>query len=312
LAAPLAGLLVTLVVLARGKYRALGTLFVYWGTAALVCYASWPSLWSDPWASGLEFFRKTMYEPFNTLVLFEGQRFLASDLPRHFLPSLMLLQITLPAVILGAVGVLHAVRRHPEPRVEILAAALWMILPVSIAVIFGSTTYDNGRHFLFARTPWFLFAALALGQAWAWRKSPGFRVALTSIVLLPGLVGILRLHPYEYIYFNELTGGVTGAFRMYELDYWATSYREGMAYVNREASEGAVIAVGRAPNLFDVYARDDLRLAPEVVSPSDSLGIEFALTSTRADRDLEFFRDAPIVFRVEVDGAVLAVVRDLR
>jgi hypothetical protein len=312
LVGPLAGLLVTLVLLARGKYRALGPLLVYWGTAALVCYASWPSLWSDPWAAGLEFLRKTVYDPFNTLVLFEGQRFLASDLPRHFLPSLMLLQITLPAVILGTVGVLYALRRRPEPRAEIIAAGLWVILPVTLAVVLGSTTYDNGRHYLFARIPWFLFAALALGQAWAWRRSPGFRVALTSIVLLPGLVAILRLHPYEYIYFSELTGGVPGAFRRYELDYWATSYREALAYVNREASEEAVIAVGKAPILFDTYARDDLRLAPEIMSRTELQDVEFAVTSTRADWDLEFFRDAPIVFRVEVEGAVLAVVRDLR
>jgi hypothetical protein len=126
------------------------------------------------------------------------------------------------------------------------------------------------------------------------------------------LVAILRLHPYEYVYFSELTGGVPGAFRRYELDYWATSYREALAYVNREASEEAVIAVGKAPILFDTYARDDLRLAPEIMSRTELQDVEFAVTSTRADWDLEFFRDAPIVFRVEVEGAVLAVVRDLR
>jgi hypothetical protein len=126
------------------------------------------------------------------------------------------------------------------------------------------------------------------------------------------LAGILRLHPYEYIYFNELVGGVRGAFRRYELDYWATSYREGFAFINREAAGGAMVALGNASILFRAYARDDLRLAPDPPPLSQDPDLAFALTSTRADRDEEFFEDAPIVFRVEVDGAVLAVVRDLR
>jgi len=312
LVAPLAGLLVTLMALARGKYRALGTLLVYWGTAAVVCYVSWPSLWRDPWTAGLEFLRRTAFDPFNTLVLFGGRQFLAGNLPWDYLPTLMVLQTTLPAVILGGVGAWFAMRRPSEHRMEILATALWILVPVGLAVALGSTVYDNGRHYLFARTPWFLFAALGFDRAWAWRKSPAFRVGLSTIVLLPGLVGILRLHPYEYIYFNELAGGVPGAFRRYELDYWATSYREAMDYINREAPVGAVIAVGKARGLFGDYARADLRLAPEIVSQTEILDIDFAMTSTRADWDLVFFPDAPIVFRVEVDGAILAVVRDLR
>jgi hypothetical protein len=35
-----------------------------------------------------------------------------------------------------------------------------------------------------------------------------------------------RLHPYEYIYYNRLVGGVTQAYRDYETDYWGTAFSE--------------------------------------------------------------------------------------
>jgi hypothetical protein len=197
-------------------------------------------------------------------------------------------------------------------RMEGLVTALWLVLPVALAIGLGSTLYDNGRHYNFVRPAWFLFAALGLEWVWGWRKSPAIRVALTTVVLLPGILGIARLHPYEYVYFNELVGGVQGAFRRYELDYWATSYRETMAYINREGPAEAVVAVGTARELFDDYARSDLRLAPERLAQIEDEDIDFAMISTRADQDLVFFPDAPVVFSVGVGKATLAVVRDLR
>jgi hypothetical protein len=176
----------------------------------------------------------------------------------------------------------------------------------------GTTLYDNGRHYLFLWTAAFLFAGVAIEWILDWRVPSGLRIGLVAALLLPGPAGILRLHPYEYVYFNELAGGVHGAFRRYELDYWATSYREAMDYINRQASPGAWIAVGSARELFDDYARGDLHLAPEAFDPAGGPDLEFAMTTTRANEDLGFFPEAPVVFRVEVNGATLAVVRDLR
>jgi hypothetical protein len=53
------------------------------------------------------------------------------------------------------------------------------------------------------------------------------------------------LHPHQYIYYNLLAGGVRGADRRYELDYWSNFMREAVhdlvKYV--EAENG-----GRLPN----------------------------------------------------------------
>ena len=52
---------------------------------------------------------------------------------------------------------------------------------------------------------------------------------------------MVYLHPYEYVYFNQLIGGTRGAEERFETDYWATSYREAAVrlvyFLNQEGRE---------------------------------------------------------------------------
>lgn len=40
-----------------------------------------------------------------------------------------------------------------------------------------------------------------------------------------------KLHPYEYVYFNELTGYLPGASKFFETDYWGAAYIESAAWM---------------------------------------------------------------------------------
>jgi hypothetical protein len=310
--APLAGILVTSLALTRAKYRGLKSLLLYWTAAAVVCYVSWPSLWSSPWNSAMAFLHRTALLPFNTTVLFAGSVSRPADLPWTYLPTFLLLQTTLPAIALAGLGAFLALRRKDSRTGEHIVTAVWLLLPIVLAVSLGTTLYDNGRHYLFLWTAGLLFTAVAIQWVLDLPLPKGISLGMVAAALLPGLLGIIRLHPYEYIYFNELVGGVRGAFRRYDLDYWATSYREAMGYVNRHAPPDAWIAVETARELFDDYARADLHLAQESNDAVGNPEPEFGIAITRANRDLDFFPDAPVVFVVEMDGATLAVVRDLR
>ena len=66
---------------------------------------------------------------------------------------------------------------------------------------------------------------------------------MALLLLVPGVVGIARLHPYEYVYYNELVGGLQGAEGRFELDYWATGFREAMETINDVAPAKATVAV---------------------------------------------------------------------
>ena len=115
-----------------------------------------------------------------------------------------------------------------------------------------------------------------------------------------------------YAYYNELVGGVPGAFRNYELDYWATSYREAFAYLNDVAPLSAEVAVAGPWEENWIFARGDLIhwTSPQGWEATDRP--DLALFPTRSNMDLYVWSEDPTIATVSVDGATLAVIRDLR
>ena len=81
-----------------------------------------------------------------------------------------------------------------------------------------------------------------------------------GLLVLPNIFLLIKMHPYQYVYYNVFTDGVGGAFRIYEMDYWGTSYREAAEYINQIAPQNARVIVFGAPHLVETHARDDLQV----------------------------------------------------
>jgi hypothetical protein len=130
-------------------------------------------------------------------------------------------------------------------------------------------------------------------------RAPALRLTLVCALILPGILPIFRLHPYQYVYYNAFAGGVRGAAQRFEMDYWLTSYRELALQLNRVAEDGAGVLTIGASHTFEPYARADLRLdAPG--------GNAYAVIPSKWER---FYREAEVLFAVERGGAVLATVK---
>src|ERR1044071_8282194 len=54
-------------------------------------------------------------------------------------------------------------------------------------------------------------------------------------VLALSIIPIVRLHPYQSTYYNELVGGTRGASLRFETDYWLSSYREAAMWLRAHA-----------------------------------------------------------------------------
>src|SRR5262249_6992987 len=102
-------------------------------------------------------------------------------------------------------------------------------LPILLAIVLRPEMYNGIRHFVFV-TP---TIAVLGGLGAAWLIDRFFTVvhspALAGLLLFPewAVLGLqvtemVRLHPYEYTYFNRLAGGIRGADRKFMLDYWAS------------------------------------------------------------------------------------------
>jgi hypothetical protein len=303
-----AGVLVAGYFLWRSGWKGWLLLTAYALVAIMAMYLTWPYLWPDPIGHFLETVQIMSEHPWPGSVLFNGESYPANDLPASYLPILLAIQLTEPVWALFFAGLAVAIvgfaRKQHQPR-ELLGFTLaWCILPLVTFVILRPTLYDNFRQTFFILPPIFFTAGLAFDQI----RRPGLQAALLAFVLLPGLIASVRLHPYEYVYYNQFLGGADAAVDRFELEYWATSYREAAREANRIAPANANVWVDGPAHLFNRFAREDFH----IYSPQEPERAErYDLTVTLARYDLEktSFPEAPIVYRVTREGAVFAIIR---
>lgn len=312
----LAGALIGLYLLAKGKKNSILALVAYASIAILVTYISWPYLWQNPVGNFIESLRVSSDFEWTGNVLFQGVQYKSYDLPAIYLPVLLTLQLTEPIFFLFWIGMVLAIvkiLKGNSNTVEILIVLAWFTLPFLFVIVFRPLMYDNFRHWLFIVPPIFVLAAFALDELYRRIKPRLVNLAILILLISPGLYWGVKLHPYQYIYYNNFGGGVSGADRRYELDYWVTSYREATIYLNEAAPLNSKVLVIGPRRIFMSYAREDLNQEWFSVDKiEETTNPVYVIVSTRRNDDLLQYPDAEVVYRVTRAGADLAIVKQIK
>src|SRR6185503_16044519 len=106
-----------------------------------------------------------------------------------------------------------------------LVVALVALVPIALTVAMRPAMYNGIRHFVFVLPPLAALGGWAGARALDWlARQSRYAFAAASIVislaLLPPIIDMVRLHPYQYTHFNRIAGGVSAANANYMLDYW--------------------------------------------------------------------------------------------
>ena len=81
------------------------------------------------------------------------------------------------------------------------------------------------RHFLFIVPPLAVLAGIGIHACLSVLETQGRSVGLAASLGVAAAFAwnattLIRLHPYEYLFYNSLVGGLEGASRRYATDYW--------------------------------------------------------------------------------------------
>ncbi len=247
-------------------------------------------------------------------VLFCGRFVIADRLPGYYIPWWF--AITTPLLVLAGLALCAPLGRRPGNGANVLLLALAAVFPVAFAVAHHSIVYDGQRHFLFVYPA---LAALAAGGwtglgRWVGQRS---RAAAGGVFLLAGLLAYfplsfeLRNHPNELVYFNPIAGGVQGAFKRYEMDYWGNSCRQAVEYLRGLAGRQGKKIRFSAEKYARVARIDALRFSDLEYTGGDGADADYSVELLRTD---PFGIDrilgtGTVVYRVEADGVPLCVVK---
>jgi hypothetical protein len=309
---PFAGLIVAAYGLRYKGRDTLPVAVIYALVAITTTYLTWPYLWENPVQRFLESIVVMSSYPWYGEVLFNGQRYLTKDLPLSYLPVLLGIQLTEPVWFLFLIGfgllIFQVMKRredHVSRKSSLLGlTSIWFIIPLLGFILFRRPIYDNFRQLLFLLPPVFLIAGVVFSTI----KRPILQTFLIVLVVLPGILDGIRLHPYEYVYYNRFIGGVKGAQDRFELDYWATSYRQAAEYVNEVAPGNSVVWVEGPAHIFRSYARDDLKVL-DALDPTREYPAYYAVALIRYNLDALVSPGTKTIHTVSVEGVPLTVIK---
>jgi hypothetical protein len=302
--------------------RGLGVVLIGWTLMVL----PWPWAHRDPIGHPIQAMGVAASLPVAVPVLFDGTVYSSRELPWRYL--FQYLGITTPPslLLLALVGIGACARRALDRsagrgRFVCAATLLWLALPLGLFLALRLNLFNGYRHVLFILPA--LAVLAGVGAAWTFEAlarvaGPSLaRAAVLIAVLLP-LPELIRLHPYQAVYFNGLAGGLRGAADRYDMDYWLSSYREAMEWVNERVRQRPEQKVGVV--LFgDVYLDDFARryfernVVPMRILSGSALprlppGAEFYIASRFLRGDL-YFPDMPVLHKIGRDGAVFTVIK---
>lgn len=313
---PLAGLLVLAYFLLRSEPRSWLPWLGYAAIACIISCITWPYLWEAPLTRFLDVFQHMSDNPQIIPVLFNGVVLPSVDLPRSYLPVMMGLTLTEPVWFLAGSGLLGVLWRLSRADLEwrsLVVILAWFAIPVVYVLWRRPPMYDGFRHFFFILPPVFILAGFGIDFLWR-RFKPGLVATAALLLLLPGLLGILQTHPFEYTYYNQFTGGPAGAFRRFETDYWLTCYKEMMAQFNEMALQNKVTStlyVRRQPANAVLYAIPGIDIQRYNPAEDSTVSGDFILLPTRANTDQIIHPEAPVIMEVNQAGAVFCVIRQI-
>jgi hypothetical protein len=302
--------------------KQLGLLAVAW----IVMVLPWPWAHENPVLHPLQAIRMASKFHLVVPVLFVGQVTPSNELPRYYVLK-YLFMTTPPAMLaLAATGLASGARdffrRADRPRSLVLALlAVWLLLPLVLFAVMRPNAYDGMRHFLFlvpALATW-----AAIGAAWLWRTfhrplGRTFVAVALCAALATQVSSLVRLHPYQYTYFSCLAGGVGGAAGQYETDYWLTSYKEAIEWIEAQptAADNQPIRVLVAANensrwCAAYFASDRLAIETTLTAgqPGDlPPGIDYYVGTSRAGMDANF-PQAQTVHKIGRGGATFTTIK---
>lgn len=294
------------------------------GVVALASYltilAVWPYVFLNP-IGGLPNAIASMSKyPWDDPILYKGEMVEAMMLPRDYVPTWLWQGSPWLSVLLALAGTVLALadlvrRRGTAADVALLGAFLF---PVLALVALDPTLYNALRHFIFVVPPMLLLAAYALvvGVGWLlregatvrWRPwAAGVAVLVAVAAQVQVLVGVARIYPYEYMYFNAATGGFAQQHTQFETDYWAACSRDAVLWLNDHWRDYTSKKRATVQNRWGVdgqleqYRSKQLQVLPQ---GKPDFGI-YTLMNWRKDPWPKF----ATVQQFEIDGVVLCEVQ---
>ncbi|MDH7476240.1 MAG: glycosyltransferase family 39 protein [Microgenomates group bacterium] len=200
----------------------------------LIHIISLPYLGADPFNHFFHLANIALKYPWPGEVLFLGKFISSTSLPWTYLPVWFLITTPVFILFLFCLSFFYLTKKNQ------LLCLFLISLAINLTVFFicRPVVYDGLRHMDYLLPQ---IIVLSIAGLYELVKNPFFKkIALVLITLNMILIvkDYFSLYPYPYLYFNELIGGLKGAYGQFETDYWGEANKEAANWLRKELPAG--------------------------------------------------------------------------
>ena len=300
----------------------------------------WPWIWFDTIQRLTDYFNFHFHH-YGIRLLYFGDIYNNNFAPWHAPFVYTGFTIPLPVLALGIVGLVLGLKMLRPKNLKTfpegpgskndyaLLCALNALFAISIVAFPNNPKYGGVKLF----QPFFPFFAILAGygfdrmivsiEAFRYPKTwmtPKKVLLVGMLVLLPGIVGMVRVYPYMLSYYNSLAGNPQGATELgMERQYYDMCYRTTIRHLSEKAPQGAKIAY--EPNIVEYrrtypWYRRDGKLRKDI-SIRDPKHADFLILTDERRWDhypelQNIYRSKPVWHVEKVWGVPLYTIYDLR
>jgi 4-amino-4-deoxy-L-arabinose transferase-like glycosyltransferase len=208
----------------------------------LVFIALWPWLWHDTIQRILNYVGFHLHHEHYPILFFQDM-LVRPPFPLSFAWVMTAFTVPSPVLILGAIGLVHAVfaaiAKHSTAD---FALALGVFVPILLLSIPGTPIFGGVKHWYNALPALAVLAARSIEIAIEGAKgalpklAPIAAPAAIVLAVLPGALGTAASHPNGIAFYNEIAGGFRGGAELgMQRSFWGGLNRPLMPQLAREA-----------------------------------------------------------------------------
>lgn len=189
----------------------------------------WPYGLVAPLSHPFEALNVAQKFPVQIRILFEGASISSTEVPWHYIPKWMLISTPLFGIFGLVLSFILVPQMAREKKLLLLGFLYFTIVfPIGYVIYKKSVLYDTMRHFFFVYPSIIMLAALAFNYIINILSKNMKYAAVAVLLILIALPArfMFANHPNEYVYFNEVVGGIKGAYGNYETDYYMNSVKQ--------------------------------------------------------------------------------------
>jgi hypothetical protein len=291
----------------KRKSYARNIFFIFF-LAPIVLTAFWPRLWYEPFSNLVKFYLyHVKHNPVNVFYL--GKTYGAQIAPWHYPFLLLVTTVPLATLLLSIYGIRTYIKKHLKDEILGMAVIniLFLLILMSLPI---AQKYDGIRLFM----PVFPFLAVLAGAGFSELhkrvsivKKYKFLPNTLYLLLLPALITLIRIHPYQTSYYNMFIGGIRGAHKLgMETTYWGDCITEKtIKFINNNTPKNGRIIFYPVGSFVSSYYKDMLRKDIEITDINDEDFDYLILLSRQGmfnDKLWKIYKYAQSIYEVSYQG----------